>query len=325
MNNLSKETNKILEIIEKFGPIRSSEIVKISKISIKNAYKHLNRLLDEDLIKRDGHTPKVFYSIKLKEDINLVAKDIKDYFIEQNYIYLSPSGDIVRGVQGLYTWCSKNNFDFEKEKNNFYKKLKTLQKNKKNNLFSAKNKILAGEKGVYLDDIFFSDFYTFDYFGKTKLGQLVYLGKTSQNKKIIKEIVTIIGPAIKNLIKNKKISLVGFVPSTIDRKIQFMDVFKKELDIKLNSVIINKISNSIKIPQKTLRRLEERIINARETISVKPDQEMNGNVLIIDDATGSGATLNEIAKKIKTINKNMKVFGYSVVGSYKNFDVISEV
>ncbi|MDD3711098.1 MAG: hypothetical protein PHP37_00625 [Patescibacteria group bacterium] len=325
MNNLSKETIKILEIIEKFGPIRSSEIVKISKISIKNIYKHLTRLLDEDLIKKNGNTPKVYYSIKLNKDKNLVVKSIKDYFIEQNYIYLSPNGDIIRGIDGFSTWCEKNNFDFEKEKDNFYKKLKVLNKNKKDELFSAKNKILAGKNKVYLDDIYFSDFYTFDYFGKTKLGQLVYLGKTSQDKKIIKEIVRIVNPAIEKIINKKKIDFVGFIPPTIDRKIQFMDVFKKELNIELENIIISKTSGDIKIPQKTLRKLEDRIINANETISVKPSQEIKGNVLIIDDATGSGATLNEVAKKIKNINKNVKVFGYSVVGSYKNFDVISEV
>ena len=53
---------------------------------------------------------------------------------------------------------------------------------------------------------------------------------------------------------------------------------------------------------------------------------MVGNVLIVDDATGSGATLNETANKIRKItDKKIKIIGYSVVGSYKNFDVISEV
>lgn len=325
MNNLSKETNKILNLIEKFEPIRSSELVKISSLSIKNVYKHLSRLLDEDLIKKSGSTPKVFYFIKADKNKNLLVKNIKDYFVEQNYIYVSPNGEIIYGINGFNVWCKKNNFDFIKEKNNFYKKLKELQKNKKNNLFSAKNKILAGKNKVYLDEIYFSDFYTFDYFGKTKLGQLVYLGKTSQNKKIIREIVKIISLSINQIIKQKKISLIGFVPPTIDRKVQFMDILKKELDIKLKNIVISKVSNSIKIPQKTLKKLEDRIINARDTISVKPDQEIRENILIIDDATGSGATLNEIAKKIKNINKNVKVFGYSIVGSYKNFDVISEV
>lgn len=69
---------------------------------------------------------------------------------------------------------------------------------------------------------------------------------------------------------------------------------------------------------KTLRKLEDRIDNAIKTIAINPSQIISGNVLVIDDATGSGATLNETAKKIKNISKNnIKVIGYSVVGSYK--------
>ena len=58
-----------------------------------------------------------------------------------------------------------------------------------------------------------------------------------------------------------------------------------------------KVVGTTRIPQKTLRKLEDRIINAKQTIVVDPNQKINLNVLIIDDATGSGATLNEIAKK----------------------------
>ena len=54
---------------------------------------------------------------------------------------------------------------------------------------------------MYLDDIFFSDFYTFGHYGKTKLGQLVYLGKSSQDKNLIMEIAKLMHPSIINLIK----------------------------------------------------------------------------------------------------------------------------
>ena len=80
------------------------------------------------------------------------------------------------------------------------------------------------------------------------------------------------------------------------------------------------------MPQKTLRKLKDRIVNAKTTIVVNPTQKINSNILIIDDATGSGATLNETAGKIRKIaKKGIKIIGYSVVGSYKGFDVISEV
>ena len=54
------------------------------------------------------------------------------------------------------------------------------------------------------------------------------------------------------------------------------------------------------------------------------DDLTNQSVLIIDDACGSGATINEVAKKLKNLNAK-KVYGYSIVGSYKGFDIISEV
>ena len=48
-------------------------------------------------------------------------------------------------------------------------------------------------------------------------------------------------------------------------------------------------------------------------------------MLLIDDAVGSGATLNETAKKLKQQFGVAQVFGYAVVGSLKGFPVISEV
>jgi len=48
--------------------------------------------------------------------------------------------------------------------------------------------------------------------------------------------------------------------------------------------------------------------------------------LLIDDAIGSGATLNEIALQIKNRGiVNGKIIGLAITGSIKGFDVISEV
>jgi len=50
------------------------------------------------------------------------------------------------------------------------------------------------------------------------------------------------------------------------------------------------------------------------------------NILLIDDAVGSGSTLNETAGQIKRkgICKG-QVIGLTITGSFKGFDVISEV
>jgi DNA-binding Lrp family transcriptional regulator len=326
MINISSEAKKVLETIKQYGPIRSAEIVKMLNTSTKTAYKHLAKLLDEDLIKKIGTAPMVFYAVKTEPEENLISPDKDNRIINDNYIYVSPSGEVIRGAEGFQEWCRKNQFDFKKEKKVFIEKLKSFQKFKKDGLISAKKFILSGDKKVYLNNIFFSDFYNIAHFGKTKLGQLVYLGKSSQNKTLIAEIVKITRPSILKVIKKYNIKLICFIPPTIDRKIQFVDVFKKGLKLDLEEIKAIKIPNLTKVPQKTLRKLEDRIINANKTIAVNPNQKINSNVLIIDDATGSGATLNETAGKIRNITKQkIKIVGYSVVGSYKGFDVISEV
>ncbi len=326
---MSDETKKILEVIKKYGSVRASELVKMLNVSTKTVYKHLNKLLDEELIEKRGTTPKVFYSLKKEScDEGALTNDfnIDNQLIEQNYIYVSPSGKVSRGLSGFCDWCQKNKLDVKKEKKNYIKNLKSIQKLKKDGLISAKKTILSGKNALYLDNIFFSDFYTFGHFGKTKLGQLVYLGKSSQSKELISEIAKIIKPAIEKLIKKYDIKLICFIPPTIDRKIQFLDVLKQKLKIDLPEIKAVKVTSNVKVPQKTLRKLEDRIINAKTTITVNPNQKINSNILIIDDATGSGATLNETAAKIRNITKKkIEIIGYSVVGSYKGFDVISEV
>lgn len=325
MNNISKEANEVLKAIKRYGPVRSAQLVIVLNISLKTLYKHLSVLLDGQLIKKIGTTPKVFYVLNEAQKITEVISDESDYLIDKNYIYVSPSGEVIRGIDGFKTWCQKNNFDFDKEKKLFIKKYKEIKKFKKDNLISAKKRILSGGKDLQLDEVFFSDFYSFDHFGKTKLGQLVYLGKTSQNKQLIIEIAKLIKSGIESIITKYNIELICFVPPTIDRKVQFLDVLKRDLNLKMDELIVAKVVGPTRIPQKTLRKLEDRIINAKQTIAVDPSQKINSNVLIIDDA-GSGATLNEIAKKIKKLSsKKVKVIGYSVVGSFKGFDVISEV
>lgn len=324
--NISNQSNRVLEEIKKKGPIRSSELIKNLKVSDKTVYKHLSNLKDAGIIIKDGTAPEIYYTVNNKNDSSIKPITLNDLLIEQNYIYVSPSGNLTRGLAGLNTWCIKNKFDYNKEKVRFIKTYKSMEKFKENGLIKAKKRILSQKYKVDLDQIYFSDFYTIGYFGKTKLGQLVYISKSSQNKELGIEIGGVIKPSIENLISKYNIKYIGYIPPTIDRKIQFLDVIKETLKLNKTQIQINKFPSPTKVAQKTLKKLEDRIENAANTIIVKPTQKIDGNVLLIDDATGSGATLNEVSKKIRKLSiGKIKVIGYSIVGSYKGFDVISEV
>ncbi len=59
------------------------------------------------------------------------------------------------------------------------------------------------------------------------------------------------------------------------------------------------ITPIIPMPQKSLNKLEERIENAENTFSV-PERNGYNHIILIDDAVGSGATLNMISGKLKS-------------------------
>ena len=103
-----------------------------------------------------------------------------------------------------------------------------------------------------------------------------------------------------------------------------MKVLANGLKINLPSIEIQKIGGIIPVPQKSLNKIEERISNAENTFVVKGNVSYK-NVLLIDDAVGSGSTLNQIAGKIKNKQLAEKVIGVAIVGSFKGFDVITDV
>ena len=100
---------------------------------------------------------------------------------------------------------------------------------------------------------------------------------------------------------------------------------RKRLNLELPEVVVLKaFADGVPVAQKSLSKLSQRITNAKETLFTKDASLSFKTVLVIDDAIGSGATLVELARKLKKTGVK-KVFGYAVVGSYKGFDVISSV
>ena len=83
-------------------------------------------------------------------------------------------------------------------------------------------------------------------------------------------------------------------------------------------------SGNSKRHSKALSKIFERVTNARKTFYV-PEQVSYERILIIDDAIGSGATINEIAIKIRDKGIAKKIIGLAITGSYKGFEVISEL
>ena len=101
-------------------------------------------------------------------------------------------------------------------------------------------------------------------------------------------------------------------------------MLEKGLNLNTRNIAIEKIKTEIVVPQKSLTKLKDRVENVESTIIVRETNKSN-KILLIDDAVGSGATLNGVAEKIKKLNISKKIIGVSLTGSFKGFDVISEV
>jgi pyrimidine operon attenuation protein/uracil phosphoribosyltransferase len=320
-----KTRDKIFNYIKERQRITVSELVDHFDISRWAIYKHLNNLIKENKITKTGRPPRVFYLVKKSEEKEqfLISQENKKV-IEENYLIITPGGERKEGVKGFIYWCKKNDLEINKAADDYIKTFRKYNSYKKEGIINGNDKFQSTFKEFFLDDAYYLDFYSIERFGKTKLGQLLLYGKQSGNKKIIKEIIEIIKPKIEIIVKKNKIDAVGFIPWTVKREVQIMRELEKGLKLSAGRIKIEKIKTEITVPQKTLSKLGDRIENAEKTIVLTGNIKYK-NILLIDDAVGSGATLNETAKQIKNRGVAKKIIGIAITGSFKGFDVISEV
>lgn len=318
---------KIVDYIKQKDRVTGADVADYLGITRQALFRHLPKLMSEGKIAKIGKPPKVFYLIKSPVTLTSnseISSDLKKQ-INENFLVITPAGERKEGVDGFGYWCDKNNLPYEKTAAEYARTLGKYHALKKDGLISGKEKLQATFPQMYLDEIFYLDFYSIERFGKTKLGQLLLYAKQSQNLPMMKEIIEMIKPKIDEVIKKFQINGIGYIPPTVKRERQLMRVLEKGLNENIKTVSIVKIKNAVAVPQKTLNKLGDRIENAKNTMVVDEDASFE-NILLVDDAVGSGATLNEVAKKVRERNIcKGKIIGLALTGSYKGFDVISEV
>ncbi|MEE9451314.1 MAG: hypothetical protein V3V61_00995 [Gammaproteobacteria bacterium] len=279
-----------------------------------------------------GHPPKVLYiaveSVDQYEFPSLPIDDQK--YIEENYLTVKPNGEILNGLAGFQWWALKT-----KQHKNFralaheYTTNHASFKNKYRNefeLIEATFKIKETFGECFLDHLFYQEFYSLPKFGKTKAGQMVSLGKSGQDINSIQQLAEMSKGSILRIIKHYKIDGVIFTPHSIPRKIAFLKEFKRFLSLSIPCTELTKIfADNIPVAQKSLSKLSERIENAGRTIFTREENKPFKRILVIDDAVGSGATMNAIAEKLKRQSNTSFVCGFAVTGSLKGFEVIKEI
>lgn len=328
----TQTSQKILEYLAKNKQVKPVQLIEELNITRAALHRQLNKLLNKGLITKIGQAPVVFYSLKTEvknDELDKIVSQLDDelkHFLDQNYLYFSPQGDLLSGLEGFYAWFKNNSqnsslLSLAKQ----YFKVRT-QFSLASNLIDATDKLASTFDQLFIDKLFYQDFYSLPQFGKTKLGLLVLHAKQSQNRTLIKQIAKLIKPQIEKILDRYQIQAVAFIPPSLPREVQFLKELEQNLSLSLPKVKLVKVyTGEIIVAQKSLSKLNERVINAEKTIQVNQASIPFQRVLLLDDAVGSGATFNQVAEKLKQNFRVKKVYAFAPVGSLKGFPVISEV
>lgn len=327
--------NKILEYITDNKQARVYDLQRNLQISRVAIHKQLKKLLKDGLIVRIGTPPVVFYTPNRSNQIQAIkVSQLPEYVnqvIEANFLHITPDGKLLYGMEGFIYWVQS----YQKNKSlttlaNEYTKIIHDQKEQfsPQGWFDATLKLKDTFREIFVDKLLLQDVYSYKVFGRTRLAKLVMYAKQTGTQNLIDKIAYMAKPIIEKVVKTYSIEAVAYIPPTVPRPLQFMDEFALQLRIPLPEIKLVKIMpGDIPIPQKTLSSLNERIINAKDTIYLRHIAEPSyTNILLIDDVVGSGASFNETARKLKGIKIGYKnIVCFALVGNIKGYDVIREI
>jgi hypoxanthine-guanine phosphoribosyltransferase len=325
---MKTDTNSnILNYIAENKEVTVHQITKHFGLSSQAIHRQVKKLVLAEKIKKIGTPPKVFYQVNKPNrhyEGSLAIDQEYTSTIQDKFFYITPYGEKLYGIDAFIEWCFKHGLDLPKTAKEYVTTINKYDQYKTGDLINGLPKLKHTFTTTYLDKLFYLDFYSIERFGKTMLGSLILYAKQSQDLELIKEIAEIVAPKIYKLIQIERVDAVGFVPPTLPRQVQFMHELRKLLRIDLPLISIVKVKSQVPVAQKTLNKLEDRITNASSTIFID-DQRQFKKILLIDDAVGSGATLNETARKIKEKKLVIsEIIGLALIGSFKGFEVLNE-
>jgi hypothetical protein len=332
--------HRIVRYIAENQQARAHDIGRIFNIGQTAVHRQLHKLVEQGKIQKVGKPPLVFYVLAPEQtrmapqtaSAGVTAVSVTTIaYIEENYLYITPQGEMLYGMGGFQAWVKTTKQEsrivqLSKEYVRAHRRAEASRSPE--GWIDATHKVSTTFSDNVLTKLLYGDFYGIPQFGKTKLGNLVLYAKQSQNRQLIDSAVAQVKPVIERIIKTYAIDTVAFAPPSVPRRLQFMQEFANELELNLpKAALVKSYRGDVIVPQKSLSGLHERVTNAQETIYLKsPLSSRSKSVLLIDDAVGSGATLNEIAKKLRIGNPGIElIIGFAIVGSINGFEVIRDI
>ena len=330
MKTTTRDT--IVEYIRAKQHVRPADVVRFLGLSPVAVHRQLKRLVTDGVLTKPGSPPLVFYTLAPKTGEKEAPPTLPAHFtrtINDHFLFITPDGKLLYGMAGFTHWARlyQPQRDFLTLAGDYAKLLEAKGSAAPQGWIDATEKIKATFHPAFVDRLLFADTYSYPVFGRTKLAKLVMHAKQSESTMLMRAVTRAVKPMVENIIATFRIDAVAFIPPTVPRRIQFMDEFASGLDIHLPHLDLAKvIPGDIPIPQKSLPKLEERIVNARSSIFPKEvEAQRYARVLLIDDVVGSGASFQETSRKLKALLGEQTIIAFAVVGNIKGYEVIRQL
>jgi hypothetical protein len=332
---ITNTREKILAYIREKHQVRIHDLVGVLKLSHVAIHKQVKTLTESGVLQKSGKPPLVFYMLTVsgrnrKNDEGLLLEQDLNRIIAENYLAITPDGKLLYGHEGFVYWAKiykpTENIRILAQQ---YKELIAMKKSMApEGWIDASQKMQSTFSESYVSQLLFADTYSDPVFGRTKLAKLVMYAKQSGNKALTAVIAAAVKPVIQKIIDVFAVDAVGFIPPTVPRPVQFMDEFAKMLAISLPRIdLVKVIPGEVAVAQKSLVKLEERVLNARSSIYMRHIAEPSlANVLLIDDVAGSGASFQETATKLKAGKTgHQNIIAFAVIGNIRGYEIVRQM
>ena len=313
------QKEKVLMLLRNHDALRPMEMAHLLKVSTTTVHTTLRELLTEGYLIRSGSRPQVLYRL---------ATDISES-IQKSFLYKTNLGGVLFGMEGFKEWV-KEKFDKYSfaEKVTAYEKAYTEYCKERKGGFLLEAKIMAVATLPSFDSLRCLDLYNLKIENEQKRTKEAVLLEVGKGDGSPKKLETLLGDYISSsisdineFIKKNKIDAVAFVPPTKKRKVQVMRLLEKEFErwnvYKIKCIAIKRHFENSSLPrqeQKNISSVKGRIENAKATYHVVNLGTTYKKVLLVDDLVGSGATMNEVVRKLKESGTTKEVHCLGLVG-----------
>jgi len=296
----------ILNYLKKYPGSTPQTLSAHFKVSRQMIFRHIKNLLSEGLITKNGVSPHVTYSAA--STLPQFSPEVYTA-LEQEFLHITPLGKRLEGAPGFLTWCNLYKKAPAPEAALYAQQVTEVLQHPVNTLA----RIYENFPTLYIDELYSLSPYTLPEFGSTRLGTLVRCAKGAQDADLAAELFTAIEPLVRQAVASWDIDAIAFIPPTISRALQLQDVLKNFFNFDQRCINISRLEADKLVPQKYLQIIPHRVSNIRRSMHIEHTEQFR-NILLVDDAITSGATMNEVARKLRESGvAGGKIFGIGIV------------